>query len=342
MHLIAALYIRFASHSYFLVLPLDFHSASSTTDVFIQPMHMRNMDFTLPVRNRKDLNRAAAAAQVQALRAGAGLLGPPHRRRTASSSDLDFESAFFDKRPLSPDPYLRDVGDALFSRQAATQSSYRNSAYASAAPPGYQRLPLRAAAQNLAGALHHAVDYCEPFERSFASEMKAIERYASPKVIEVLWTQKMDWNGQYPKPPKGVKAPPPPIIETFAGTKSKLHKGLADMRVAIAAQSQRMGFPSSSDAGEGFARRGEKGVGKEVRERADELKLVLRKLALSCQAIVEMLDAVRTTRSRMPALVKELISTENLLIDNQELWAAEPRRATTRETEAEEEGPCFD
>ncbi|KAJ9627052.1 hypothetical protein H2203_003512 [Taxawa tesnikishii (nom. ined.)] len=185
------------------------------------------MDFTLPVRNRKDLNRAAAAAQVQALRAGAGLLGPPHRRRTASSSDLDFD------------------------RQAATQSSYRNSAYASAAPPGYQRLPLRAAAQNLAGALHHAVDYCEPFERSFASEMKAIERYASPKSSRYL-----------PQAPKGVKAPPPPIIETFAGTKSKLHKGLADMRVAIAAQSQRMGFPSSSDAGEGFARRGEKGWGR--------------------------------------------------------------------------------
>ncbi|KAK8206606.1 hypothetical protein M8818_004440 [Zalaria obscura] len=293
------------------------------------------MNYPLPMRPRKaDIARAA---QMQAMQAygQSQALGMP---------GFGFDP-FFGSMMAGPqaNPYqgayagMPSYGQpgAIPSSSSGSQSNYGAAGSAQSAPS----LPLHVAAQNLYNALFQGCNFCIDFDRDFHDETFGIKHYVSQELMDAIWKQRLEFQGEHPSASvpgvHGRGRHAPTTFSGFSGMKSILHKALMDMSATLLAGGHNTGRPGYP----GYERQPEGGA-RESKTNPEDLKRALEKLKLYCKGIVEMLDAVKTDRTRMKALIEEIESTKELLSKNRHLWP-EPRRPAVGRDDADA-SDCFD
>lgn len=279
-------------------MPADYpQDIASTTTI------MANFD--LPLRNRKDLARAAQLRNF-------AMVGRPFNSRSALP--VDYDDPYLPVSRRRPDrslstPYyntslaaynLDQSSDARFSdTYNCRPTSYprRNGADYNHGP----RLPFDKAARALHRALDGAWREAARLEREYDSEM-GILPYADERTRAHLWTLKVEYRGW------NVDASTPPHlanqVDFFAKYAGNLLDAVEDMRHAE--------HPSMHDWA------GQRG-GYEV-VTMEDVRFAMKKLGVSFGAVAELLEGVKVEKQRCAVLVKELRSAMDILEGIKETW----------------------
>lgn len=282
---------------------------------------MFNMD--IPIRSRKGLARAQQMRGLTRRRNGPSMgmfddmFGPSGREMLQRNFQAGNFGGGLD--PLGRDPLGRDRDRDRDRFEDLVDSPPRPSRSQSGSAFDYHndyasgpRVPFETAANNLLHALNYAISYCETFETTWTTDVRLILPYASDDIIDDLWAARIDWNGLPAGAVPVTGAPPAKAPKTFEEMRLKIRKAFGELRNAGTPRPK--GPPGASDGPEDVA-------------------LMMKKLATSCQGVVELMEAVRKYRSRMSPLVKELLFIETLLKDHEGLWARPVRRENAYEDE---------
>lgn len=268
--------------------------------------------FDIPLRNRKDLSRAA---QMRTF----GALGRPFGSRSATSAN--YEDAYmpsprprFDRNrvnPYYPSPVSPYQTDQSFGPDFPnTFSSYRpTSSYPRQRSPEYStnaRLSFPKAMRALHHALHAALSHAVRLDETFKNEMRYVP-YADERTRAHLWKLKVEFNGW------NAEADPTPEMsnqfEPFAKYASRLLDAIEDIHNAE--------HPSSHDWPE-LRQRG--GGGYDDLVEMEDVRLAMKKLDVSFGAMMELLDGVKAERQRCVVLIRELRSAVEILETIRVVW----------------------
>ncbi|GAB7324782.1 hypothetical protein MBLNU13_g08630t1 [Cladosporium sp. NU13] len=272
-------------------------------------------NFDLPLRNRKDLVRAAQLRNF-------AVVGRPFNPRSALPADYDDPYLPVSRR--RPDrslstPYhntslasynLDQSSDARFS----DTYNYRPASYPRRNGADYNngpRLPFDKAARALHRALDGAFREASRLEQDFNSEMSILP-YADERTRAHLWTLKVEyrcWNVDASTPSHIASQ-----VDFFAKYAGILLDAIEDMRHAE--------HPSMHDwAG------GQRG-GYEV-VTMEDVRFAMKKLGVSFGAVAELLEGVKVEKQRCAVLLKELRSAMDILEGMKETWEV-PRNGKGR------------
>lgn len=279
-------------------MPADFANAFEPTTAIMA-------NFDLPLRNRKDLARAAQLRNF-------AMVGRPFNPRSAVPADYDDPYLPVSRR--RPDrslstPYYNSSFPSFSTDQNSDARysdtyNYRPASYPRRAGADYNRgtrLPFDKAARALYRALDGAINQAQRLEGDFESEM-GILPYADERTRAYLWTLKVEYRGWNvdPKAPAHIANQ----VDFFAKYAGNLLDAIEDMRHAE--------HPSSHDW-EG--RRG----GYEV-VTMEDVRFAMKKLGVSFGAVAELLEGVKGDKQRCAVLVKELASAMDILNGIKETW----------------------
>jgi hypothetical protein len=167
---------------------------------------------------------------------------------------------------------------------------------------------FKKAASSLYVAIQRLRYFCGFAEHSFAQETRSIELWASPEVVDMLWKMKMEWNG--------VPVANFERIHDPSHDDRQLYYRKPAMEVLRAWNELHSAGP----------------VPYEVLEITDssltevEVKTALRKLDVIFQGIEELIQAVRTDRTKMRGLSGQLEDATFALDDIAVIWKPEGQR----------------
>ena len=265
-------------------------------------------NFDLPLRNRKDLARAAQLRNF-------AMVGRPFNPRSALPADYDDPylpvSRRRPDRSLSTPYYntslasynLDQSSDARFS----DTYNYRPASYPRRAGSDYNqgpRLPFDKAARSLYHALDGVLRHIYDLEDTFKEDMRAVP-YADERTRAHLWTLKVEyrgWNADVDAPPD-IKD----RVDYFGKHAGRLLDAIEDMRHAE--------HPSSHDwSGE------QRGDGSYEAVTMEDVRFAMKKLGVSFGAVAELLEGVKVDKQRCVVLARELRSALDILKGIQQTW----------------------
>ena len=231
------------------------------------------------------------------------------RPHLMSRPSLNPMSHFDAQGPFDSPSRFEELDDPPLPRSMSSSDVGYGSRYAKDMPSLDRRrdfagegVSFAKAAAALAAALTQAVDFCGRLYKQFEDDTWNIALYADPKVIDYLWTAKLEWNGvpaiDYAKDPNLTASPG---TVTYKITMQRLLAALSEMKRAGPPQLRYLEKSQSQLSPE-------------------EVKITMKKLGASFQGIVDFADSVRRDRDKVHALNKELISANNLLMDIKDLW----------------------
>ncbi|KAK3669625.1 hypothetical protein LTR78_010500 [Recurvomyces mirabilis] len=178
---------------------------------------------------------------------------------------------------------------------------------------GHNLIAFDKAAEALYEALQYAVKHCKAIKEQFENEViqSSIVQWVPPNMMIALWTMKIDWDGSNAATQDGAAAQQPHAgVATYRDMKSLL-EAMKDMQMCE--------LPRLGDLN-----------GSEVRLSPEILRNTINKLQVTLHGVEEMMQSVRKDRLLMDALIKDLESTVQLLMDVEELWTSRPRPAGPR------------
>jgi hypothetical protein len=282
----------------------------------IEPTTTIMANFDLPLRNRKDLARAAQLRNF-------AMVGRPFNPRSAVPADYDDPCLPVSRRrpdrSLSTPYYNTSLAPYNLDQSNDTRFSdtynYRPASYPRrTGAVDYNRgtrLPYDKAARALQRALEGALREAQRLEGDFESEMSILP-YVDERTRAYLWTLKVEyrgWNVVDVKAPAHIANQ----VDFFAKYAENLLDAIEDMRHAE--------HPSSHDW------EGQRG-GYEVATMED-VRLAMKKLGVGFGAVAELLEGIKVDKQRCAVLVKELISAIDILKDIKETWEV-PRNGRGR------------
>lgn len=280
----------------------------------IEPTTTIMASFDLPLRNRKDLARAAQLRNL-------AVAGRPFNPRSALPADYD--DSYLPVSRRRPDrslstPYYNTSfpsfnPDLSSDERFSDTYNYRPASYPRRTGSDHNnstRLPYDKAASALYRALDSAAREASRLEQDFDSEM-GILPYADERTRAYLWTLKVEYRGW------NVDANTPSHIanqvDFFAKYAGLLLDAIEDMRHAE--------HPLRHDW------EGQRG-GYEV-VTMEDVRFAMKKLAVSFGAVAELLEGVKADKQRCAVLIKELRSAMDILKGVEETWKV-PRNGKGR------------
>lgn len=272
-------------------------------------------NFDLPLRNRKDLARAARLCNF-------AMVGPPFNPRSALPADYDDPYLPVSRR--RPDrslsaPYCNtslasyNLDQSRATRFADTYN-YSPASYPRRTGAEYNhgpRLSFDKAARSLYRALDGVLRHIYHLEDTFKEDMRAVP-YADERTRAHLWTLKVEYRGWN----ADVDAPPDinDRVEYFGKHAGRLLDAIEDMRHAE--------HPSSHDwSGE------QRGDGGYQAATMEDVRFAMKKLGVSFGAVAELLEGVKMDKQRCVVLARELRSALDILKGIQQSWEV-PRNGT--------------
>lgn len=289
-------------------MPADFPKdiASTTTSM---------ANFDLPLRDRKDLARAAQLRNF-------AMVGRPFNARSALPADHDdLYSPLSRRRPdrsLSTPYYNNSLASYNLDQSSATRfaDTYncRPASYPCRAGAVYNhspRLPFDKAARSLYRALDGVLRHIYHLENTFKEDMRAVP-YADERTRAHLWTLKVEYRGWN----ADVDAPPDvnDRVDYFGKHAGRLLDAIEDMRHTE--------HPSSHDwSGE------QRGDGGYQAVTMEDVRFATKKLGVSFGAVAELLEGVKVDKQRCVVLARELRSALDILKGIQQSWEV-PRDGT--------------
>ena len=296
----------------------------------VNPTPTTMATFDLPLRNRKDLARAAQLRNF-AIVSGRSFnprstLPPDYdddddndpylpisRRRPHRSLSTPYYNTtypftpFFtpEQTPETPfqDPYTHPHLPTSYPRRTSYTSNN----------PNPTRLPFATAARALHRALDGTLRQALRLQQDYDNEMRILP-YADERTRAHLWTLKVEyrgWNADADAPPDIANQ-----VDFFAKYAECLLDAMEDMRCA-----ERPSGPSGQRdwemVGSGLGRGGYEGGGGVTME---DLRLAMKKLGVSFGAVGELLEGVKGDRQRCGVLVRELKCAMEILKGVEEVW----------------------
>lgn len=267
--------------------------------------------FDLPLRNRKDLARAAQLRNF-------AMVGRPSNPRSVLPADYDDPYLPISRR--RPDrtlsnPYYTSLLPSYNSDQSTDTRSpdpytYRPASYPRRTSADYTRLPFAQAARALHRALDGAYRHIDWLEEVFNKEMSTIP-YADERARAYLWTLKVEYRGWN----ADVDAPPDinDRVDYFGKHAGRLLDAIEDMRNAerpSLGQEWRSGSEGRGDGG-GLGYRG---------VTMEDVRFAMKKLGVSFGAVAELLEGIKVDKQRCAVLIRELRSAIEILKGIEEVW----------------------
>lgn len=265
-------------------------------------------NFDLPLRNRKDLARAA---QLRSL----AIVGPPFNSRSALPADYDDPYLPVPRRrpdrSLSTPFYNASLASYNLDQTSGTRFSdtynYHPASYPRRNGTDYNhgpRLPFDKAARSLYRALDGVLRHIYHLEDTFQEDMRAVP-YADDRTRAHLWTLKVEYRGWN----TDVDAPPDinDRVDYFGKHAGRLLDAIEDMRHAEHPSSHNWSGAQWGDASyEGVT--------------MEDLRFAMKKLGVSFGAVAELLEGVKVDKQRCVVLVRELRSAIDILKGIEQTW----------------------
>jgi len=282
-------------------MPADYPNA-------IEPTTTIMANFDLPLRNRKDLARAAQLRNL-------AMVGRPFNPR--STLPADYEDPYLPVSRRRPDrslstPYYNTSLASFAPEQNndvrfSDTYNYRPASYPRRAGADYNnstRLPFDKAARALYRALDGVLRHVDWLDETFKREMGAVP-YADERTRAHLWTLKVEYRGW------NVEADAPPDIndrvDYFGKHAGRLLDAIEDMRHAE--------HPSAHDWS--CEQRSE---GSYAAVTMEDVRFAMKKLGVSFGAVAELLEGVKVDKQRCAVLVRELRSAIDILKGIEQAW----------------------
>ena len=267
-------------------------------------------NFDLPLRNRKDLARAAQLRNFTTV-------DRPFNPRAALPADYD--DSYLPVPRRRPDrslstPYYNaslasyNIDQSSNSRFSDTYN-YRPASYPRRNGADYSngpRLPFDKAARGLYRALDGVLRHIYHLEDTFKEDMRAIP-YADERTRAHLWTLKVEYRGWN----ADIDAPPDinDRVEYFGKHAGRLLDAIEDMRHAE--------HPSSHGwSGE------QRADGSYETVTVEDVRFAMKRLGVSFGAVAELLEVVKVDKQRCVVLARELRSAIDILKGIQQSWEA--------------------
>lgn len=176
-------------------------------------------------------------------------------------------------------------------------------------------LPFERAAATLNDAIDTTMRFCKQIEGQFNNDMSSISAWADQKDIDALWVKRLDWDGSPTGGNQGGQQGGEQQRESggswstttkmsYNVVMANLYRAIDELKMSDAVRELRVDEGELSAQGQG----------------PERVRTALNKLFVTFLGIKDLVETVRTRRSRMSALDKELNAAKNILHDTRDLW----------------------